>query len=80
MTVSASERLGLSRAVSRLRVLFEDDFASLLEGTFGIHVSGRRAGEVEDAGALSLSAHELAARSELVGVVEYLRGEGLGRG
>ena len=26
-----------------------------------------------------MSAHELAARAELVGVVEYLRGEGLGR-
>ncbi len=78
MTVSSEQRGGLSRAVSRLRVLFEDDFAALLEGTFGIHVSGRRAGEIEDPDALSLSAHELSARAELVGVVEYLQEEGLG--
>ena len=76
MTVSSEQRGGLSRAVSRLRILFEDDYADVLEGTYGIHVAGRRAGEIEDASALSLSARELAAREELVGVVEYLRGEG----
>ena len=78
MTVSSEQRSGLSRAVSRLRSLFEADFELLMEGTFGIHVAGRRAGEIEDVSALSLSAHELAARAELVGVVVYLRGEGLG--
>lgn len=78
MTVSAEQRAALARAVSGLRRIFEADYAALAEGKFGIHLAGRRAGEVEDATALSLSAHDLAARSELVGVVEYLRGEGLG--
>ncbi|MDF1597475.1 MAG: hypothetical protein P1T08_15460 [Acidimicrobiia bacterium] len=78
MTVSAEQRSGLARAVSRLRNVFEEDFANLAEGKFGIYLSGRRAGEVDAIDALSLSAHDVAARSELVGVIGYLLGEGLG--
>ena len=77
MTVTADQRTALAKAVSRLRTIFEDDFASLAKGKFGIHVDGRRVGEVEDASALSLTAHDLAARAEIVGVIDYLRSEGL---
>jgi len=52
-----------------LRHIFEEDLAALAEGKFGMYVSGRRAGDVVDSSGLSLSAHELAARAELVGVV-----------
>lgn len=78
MTVSSGERSLLAGVVGGLRGLFGDDFSGVLAGSFGIHVSGRRGGEVEDSSGLSLSAQELVARSELVGVVEYLCGEGLG--
>jgi hypothetical protein len=78
MTVSAEQRAALARAVSGLRRIFEADYAALAEGKFGIHLAGRRAGDIEDAAALSLSAHDLAARAELFGVIEYLRGEGVG--
>lgn len=77
MTVSVGQRLGLVRVVSGLRRVFEGDLARLAEGRFGIYASGRRAGVVDDVSALSLSSHDLVARSELVGVVDYLRADGL---
>ena len=78
MTITAEQRSGLARAVSRLRHIFEEDLAALAEGKFGMYVSGRRAGHVVDSSGLSLSAHDLAARAELVGVIDYLQAEGLG--
>lgn len=77
MTISADQRTALARAVAGLRRVLQEDYAALAEGKFGIHLAGRRAGEIEDSAALSLSSHDLAARAELVGVIDYLRGEGL---
>ena len=78
MTVTTEQRSVLASSVSRLREIFEEDYTSLAEGKYGIYVSGRRAGDVVDSSGLSLSAHDLAARAELVGVVDYLKSEGLG--
>ncbi|HEY8531533.1 MAG TPA: hypothetical protein VIL08_04720, partial [Limnochorda sp.] len=53
--------------------MLEQDFAVLLEGRFGIHVSGR----VEEPSRLHLSDAERAARDDLVGALEYLKAQGL---
>mgnify|MGYP001406215664 FL=1 len=70
--LSAEGRSVLESLVQDARVWVEDDLAETLEGRFGIHSSGR----VEAVESLALSVAGLAVRSDLVGVVEFLRSEG----
>lgn len=73
MSLGAGERRLLERAIQKARALLEQDFAALLEGRFGIYVSGR----VEEPSRLHLSDAERAARDDLVGALEYLKAPGL---
>jgi SAM-dependent methyltransferase len=64
----------LERFVQRTRSWIEDDLASTLEGKFGIHLDG----EIEALPSLTLRNAQLAIRTDLVELVDYLRAEGEG--
>jgi hypothetical protein len=72
MSLTPDDCARLERAISRARVVLEQDFAATAEGRFGIHASGR----VEDEGALRLAPADLDARRELAGAVAHLEASG----
>ncbi|HVL63598.1 MAG TPA: BREX-1 system adenine-specific DNA-methyltransferase PglX, partial [Actinomycetota bacterium] len=67
--LDATGRSQLERAVTRARAILERDLAVRAEGRYGIHTAGR----IDDESSLRLSPAELAARRELVEVIEHLR-------
>jgi hypothetical protein len=67
------ERKRLENAVGQARRLLEVDYRALLEGRYGVRLSGR----VEDVSRLALSVGEQAARVEIVGIIEHLRHNGV---
>jgi hypothetical protein len=69
MRLTKDDRHHLESAVARARRLLESDFTEVLEGRFGIHLSGR----VEDDTALKLSASDRTARRELLGVLAHFQ-------
>ena len=73
MTLTKDDRDRLESAVRRARRLLEEDFREVLEGRFGIHLSGR----VEDDAAVKLSDSDRAARRELLGILNHFRSLGL---
>jgi hypothetical protein len=73
MRLTKDDRHHLESAVARARRLLESDFTEVLEGRFGIHLSGR----VEDDTALKLSASDRTARRELLGVLAHFQSLGV---
>jgi len=65
-------RTALEQFVQRSRRLLEDDIAHEAEGRFGIHVAD---GQVENEDALHLDPTGLAARRDIVEILEFLRRE-----
>lgn len=70
--LTADQRSKLGRLIGRCRVLLEDDLATQAAGRFGIDSDGAIAAEES----LRLDPGGLAARREIVEVVEHLRSEG----
>lgn len=73
MSLTEHDRGLLEKAVASARHLLEGDLSAALEGSYGIHASGR----LEEEAALALPTAETAAREELVGVLDHLQAEGL---
>jgi hypothetical protein len=65
-------RTALERFVQRSRRLLEEDLSREAEGRFGIHVAD---GEIEDEDGLHLDPSGLAARRDVVEILEFLRTE-----
>jgi hypothetical protein len=88
VTLTKDARDAIGRTVTKLRILFEKEFVRLASGRFGLHIerrSGREneddlpkqlAGHVEPLKSLSLTPSQQRERSELLGAVIYLIGEG----
>lgn len=72
--LSGQQRSALEKLVQSARRWIEADLEKTLEGRFGINLDG----DVESADRLSLTNAGHAVRVDLVGIVEYLRGEGEG--
>jgi hypothetical protein len=88
VTLSKDEREAIGRTVGRLRVLIEEEFVRQASGRFGLHVERRSTsettedipkqlvGHVEPLASLSLTPSQGRERSELLGALVYLVGEG----